>query len=340
MPYSLLITVDPRVVIEFETVAAVTGASVTVAEHPVAEEVAGATRVFVDGAMTDVDIAHRDVVVVAHGSAGPAHWGTAARLSASTIIDLPASRAHLSELLVTASPARSVTVAVAPVVGGSGASTLAVALASHAAKSGLRAAVIDADLAVGGLDVLAGMESQPGARWPQLADGARGDIAAAIVRDDNLVMLSGAVGSPRRMAAGDLDAIEALRAAMDLVVVDLPAHGDDVADSLIDLADFTVMVTPNTVRATAVLAQRRSHHLPGHAGLAVRMVAGARLDAMAVAEAVDIPLWATLPTDARVVEQIEQGLGPGTINLGGYTRALAHLARRILPAEPRVDAVA
>lgn len=340
MPYSLLITVDPRVIIEFETVAAVTGASVTIAAHAVAEDVAGATRVFVDGAMTEVDVAHRDVVVVVHGSAGPAHWGTAARLSANTIIDLPAGRALLSELLVNASPARSMTIAVAPVMGGSGASTLAVALASHAAKSGLRAAVIDADLAVGGLDVLAGMESQPGARWPQLADGARGDIAAAIVRDDNLVMLSGAVGTPRRMVAGDLDVVEALRAAMDLVVVDLPTHGDDVSDTLIDLADFTVMVMPNTVRATAVMAQRRPRHDLGQVGLAVRLMAGARLDAMAVAEAVDMPLWATLPTDARVVEQIEQGLGPGTINLGGYTRALANLARRMLPSGPRADAVA
>lgn len=326
MGNSLVITGDRQVAAEFETVAAVTGASVTVASDPTAAQLAGASRVFVDAA-AGCDIEHRDVVVVVQGVAGPAQWSLAARLAARTILELPLQRGLLSDLLGGPVTAAGVTVGVIPTVGGAGASTLAVALGAHAAKCGLRAVVVDGDSTLGGLDILVGVEAQPGARWSREPGGT--DVAGALPRIDGLDVLSADVRYPRQLSEPDLAAVEALRAGCEVVILDLPRAGA-MSPSLVGLCDFVVYVTVNTVRATAATATALATPVPGERGVVVRMVPGARLDAMGVAESLDTALWGTLPTDARVVEQVEQGLGPGAINLGGYTRSLAHIAGRVL----------
>jgi hypothetical protein len=91
---------------------------------------------------------------------------------------------------------------------------------------------------------------------------------------------------------------------------------------------------PNTVRATTA-AKRNLHLLPGvECGLIVRSVPGASLEPMDVAEITGVPLWAVIPSDVRVVEQVEQGLGPAAINLGGYTRAVVGLVDRLVRSAP------
>ena len=127
----------------------------------------------------------------------------------------------------------------------------------------------------------------------------------------------------------DADVVAALAHTCDVVVLDAPTAGTDhVLDSI--STDFECTVLPNTVRAVSVAGQRATGRSRRSHGLVVRSVSGASLEPMAIAEVLDTPLWACLPTDARVVEQIEQGLGPSTISLGGYTRAVLHLANRIL----------
>jgi hypothetical protein len=72
--------------------------------------------------------------------------------------------------------------------------------------------------------------------------------------------------------------------------------------------------------------------LAGHAKtieLAVRSVPGSNLDPIQIAELLNTPLAATVSTDSRIVEQIEQGFGVSGINLGGFTRNLNSLAQRI-----------
>jgi hypothetical protein len=61
----------------------------------------------------------------------------------------------------------------------------------------------------------------------------------------------------------------------------------------------------------------------------VRNVPGSNLDPIQIAELLNTPLAATVSTDSRIVEQIEQGFGVSGINLGGFTRNLNSLAQRI-----------
>ena len=337
MPHVLLLTTDPRIIVEFETIAAVTGAAVlTVSQCTGVDD---ASRVFVDGTVA-LTVAHHDVIVVAHGRPGPAQWQLAAATGARSIIELPTQRAELSDLVAIAPPRRSVTVGIVPAIGGAGASTLAVALAAHSAKCGLRTALVDCAGYPGGLDVLAGLESLPGARWPQLTGSSADGTPAPIAAPDSLLVISGDVKDPRVMCDEDISVVEALRGSMDVVVLDLPVVPTRATSTLLELCDYTVVVTVNTVRATAATAHRCRDASHSATGIAVRMMPGARLDAMSVAQSAGCALWATLPTDARVVEQIEQGLGPAAINLGGYTRALAHLAHRVLPDVGQLGAAA
>ena len=59
--------------------------------------------------------------------------------------------------------------------GGLGVSTVAVAIAVRAARRGLSAVVVDTDPEGGGLDLVAGLEDEPGVRWEDL-DGLSGDV--------------------------------------------------------------------------------------------------------------------------------------------------------------------
>ena len=69
--------------------------------------------------------------------------------------------------------------------GGVGASTLAAALAARGARR-TASVLVDLDAAAPGLDLLVGLEDDPGVRWPDLAgaagaiDGATGAPAVAV----------------------------------------------------------------------------------------------------------------------------------------------------------------
>ena len=111
------------------------------------------------------------------------------------------------------------------------------------------------------------------------------------------------------------------------------AAGSQELLALVD-PDLVVSVVPNTVRAAAV-AKRVSGELSARRhGLVVRTIAGAAIEPMEIAELLDIPLWGVVPSDSRVVEQVEQGLGPAAINLGGFTRAVTAIVDRLVDHAP------
>ncbi|WP_067718606.1 septum site-determining protein Ssd [Nocardia yamanashiensis] len=100
-------------------------------------------------------------------------WQTATAVGAEQVLRLPAE----SDTLITAfttnyqrSHTRGAVVAIAGACGGAGASTLAAAVALTAATHYRdRTLLIDAAPYGGGLDLLLGIEQNPGLRWPDLA---------------------------------------------------------------------------------------------------------------------------------------------------------------------------
>jgi hypothetical protein len=52
----------------------------------------------------------------------------------------------------------------------------------------------------------------------------------------------------------------------------------------------------------------------------------------------ETPLAATISTDTRIVEQVEQGFGMTGIHLGGFTRSMNALAHRMANIREQANA--
>ncbi|WP_347354843.1 hypothetical protein [Intrasporangium sp.] len=115
-------------------------------------------------------------------------------------------------------------IAVLPSSGGVGASSLAAALAVRSAAAGRSTAVVDLDPWSGGLDVVFGIEQEPGWRW------------------DRLTAASGVVDGERLAAR--------LPAVLDLSVLAMPTAGEGVADLQLEPASWVERV-PDVVAGLA-----------------------------------------------------------------------------------------
>ena len=150
-------------------------------------------------------------------------------------------------------------ITVSGAVGGIGTSTFAYAMAL---QSGSSTVLIDAQPSGAPIDLLLGMEREPGTRWSQVrvqSDAISADaVLSALPQRDGVHVLSAdadAVADPR--AAVHL--VRALRTQCDLVVIDLPARH---ALHEVDLADVRVLLVPPTVLGVgAVLASAVPTHL-------------------------------------------------------------------------------
>ena len=172
-------------------------------------------------------------VLVSEGEPGAEQWEAAIAGGAELVLGLPAAADRLIE--VFAEPASSAegggaVVAVVGAGGGAGASTLAGAIALTAASIRFRPGTIlvDGDPFGGGLDLLLGIESEEGLRWPDLVV-EDGRVAAATLRDalpaaapGLRVLACGRVApdaDPTEIGPGAVRAVlDAGRAAGDLVV--------------------------------------------------------------------------------------------------------------------------
>lgn len=223
--------------------------------------------------------------------------------------------------------------------GGAGASVVAASLARAARR---RAPACLVELAAGGagIDVLLGVESVPGVRWPDL-DDARGrldgdDLLERLPRWDGVPVVSATTGGGP--AAGSVvDVVAALAETVvprdGVVVLDLGRdalrEGSPAHEVLAACAEVLV-VTPLDVPAVggaAVLAAR----LDVPAALVVRHPAPGRLSAVEVAHAVGLDVAASVRRDRRVAGAVERGHGP-CAGRGPVERVGRVLARRYLEA--------
>ena len=334
--HALLITNDDRVISEFKTIAAVTQTHLVIASQPTESEISQAYRVFVSQETSAIEIDHADVILVVIGASNTQTWTSALHLSAKHIATIPDSREWLIENLSEPVKSKGLSVALVPASGGAGASLLACGLAYHSRQIFQDVALVDLDRHSASLDISFGLENHTGMRWhdfSELSGSINGnDIYKSLPNRDSVgllthgQMLTAESPIPRNLI------LEKLKEACELVVTDLPKASDKAfpLDAVAE-CDLVLVVTTATVRGCAS-AKQVIAGLAGYAKsieLVVRNIPGSNLDPMHIAELLNTPLAAVVNTDARIVEQIEQGFGVAGINLGGFTRNLNSLAQRI-----------
>lgn len=210
--------------------------------------------------------------------------------------------------------------------GGLGVSTLAVALAVRAVRRGMTPVVVDTDADGGGLDLVAGLEDEPGLRWEDL-DGLSGSVdgpalAADLPQSAGVAVLSfsGAripgrsVPSAPDQAKDRLDAVvSALREAVDLVVLDASRSTRRTWQGLGRPGDHAVVMVGSGVRSVAAARDLVDEIARGCAEVSavVRARRPGRGTCDAVAEVLEVPVVAGLGHDARVRTAEERGALPG-----------------------------
>ncbi|SCK30236.1 helicase/secretion neighborhood CpaE-like protein [Streptomyces sp. LamerLS-316] len=260
----------------------------------------------------------------------PDVWRRAVEIGAEYVLRLPDSEGWLVDQIANAVEGvgrSALTVGVLGGRGGSGASTLACALAVTAAKSGRRTMLIDGDPLGGGIDVLLGGEGSEGLRWPDFAR-SKGRLGGGALEESlpalhGLRVLSWGRGDqvivpPQAMQS----VLAAARRLGGVVVVDLPRRLDEsVAEALAQL-DVGLLVVPGELRAVAA-AQR--------VAAAARMVLEdlrviargpytAGLDEQWVAQALGLPLVGDLPTEPGLPSAQDNGVPPGGDPHGALAR--------------------
>lgn len=262
----------------------------------------------------------------------PAQLGVWSMPLGATVIPLPHGVAWLSAVLSADPGDGAPVVAVTGGSGGVGASTLAVGLAQAAAMRGMSAALVDADPAGGGLDLLIGAEGVAGHRWPRLvgARGEVGDIRGLLPEAEGVTVVSMARGDD------DLPGPESVQAVLgslaryhDLVVADCGRAGWGAARSLLRSADQALLVVSGGVRSVAAAARvLRSGDLR-EPGVVVRAVPGVRVPPEVVADSLGLDLAGWMPNDGRLVASAEAGDAPWRAR-SRWARAVDRLLDRVL----------
>lgn len=304
-PPALLVTRDPAVREQLSRLAAAVG--VGVASAP---DAGSAGRAWLDAALVlvaadavtlGVPVRRAGVLLVDASGDDDRVWRWAVEVGAEAVVRLPSDEGWLLERLAAAADGESVCGKAVGVVGGrggAGASTLAAALAVQAVRRGRPVALVDADPAGGGLDLLLDADGEPGLRWRDLLD-ARGVLRGSVLRQGlpdcgGLRLLTWDRGPACDLPAGAVEAVlDACRRAHHLVVVDLPRRDDAPTVAALWRLDLLIVVVPAELRAAAaaaVVVERFARHV-GDVRLVVRGPAPGDLSGEEVAAAVGLPLW-------------------------------------------------
>ncbi|MFE9325992.1 septum site-determining protein Ssd [Nocardia sp. NPDC052278] len=264
------------------------------------------------------------IVLVTDGEPGLTDWQAAAAVGAERVIALPGAAVGLIEKFAEHGEYRmgdGVVVAIAGAGGGAGASTLAAATGLRSAAERFRhdTVLVDGAPLGGGLDLLLGIETGAGLRWPDLVI-EDGRVSAAALHSALPAAAPGlAVLSCGRGGAGRLPAeigpaavravIEAGRAAGDLVICDISGERGPHADQILDAADLVVLVVPARLRAVAAAESVAAHigKRNPNQGLVVRGPAPGGLRGQEVAEVLDLPLLAAVRAQPGLAARLERG---------------------------------
>ena len=279
-----------------------------------------------------------DVVLIAAAEPSPSTWSAAVQVGARSVVILPAQEAALVRILSEAGDPRSPhqtsgrLIAVVPGRGGGGASVFAAALALCAPD----AVLVDLDPCGGGLDLLLGVESEPGLRWPDLsAPGGRLSWTAvreALPRRGDTAVLSATRACHPIDAEVFVAVAEAARRGGATVVCDVPRQFGAAAVHALEQADLVAVITTCDVRAiTAAAAVTGAVRVMNrNVGLVVRGPAPGGLSAREAVDVVAAPLLAALRPEPMLSRRLEQG----GLRLGRRS-VLAAAARTVLDCVDR-----
>ena len=286
-----------------------------------------AAAVVVDGAVLDRLVAAappaRDGVLVAGGAdADSGTWRRGLAVGAQGGYVLPEDEAALVAALSSLRRPRRAAAPVLGVVGGHGGvgtSTFAAVLADTASRQRSGVLLLDVEPGGAGLDLLLGVEGAPGLRWDDIT-GETGSIAGSALsaalpqiagrlrvatraRDD------GAELSPETVLA----VLDAARSNGETVIADLGRATDPAARGVLDSADVVVVLTAASVPGVAATRKMlarlamRDESMRSEAALVVRGPAPGGLTPEQVADAVGVPLVATLRTRRAMARRCEEG---------------------------------
>jgi secretion/DNA translocation related CpaE-like protein len=340
----LIITDDDRLLDDLLRIAAAAGIDPAHRSAPESRALwRSASLVLLDAALVRQAIAARlprrpGVVVIAVATPDAEMWEMCVRLGAERTVVLAGSEETLIGLLSDAADSGSGggrCVAVLGACGGAGASVFACAVAVAAAQAA-EVLLIDCDPWGAGLDVLLGVEGDPGLRWGDLA-APSGRLQVDALQRALPVVRSGsgqvAVLCPGR-AGGEIGAdvldvvVDAGRRSGATTVLDLPRAPGVLADRAIQHADLVVLITPADVRgcwaADRVCGRIRDSGSP--AGVVVRGPSPGGLSAAELADVLGMPLLASMRPEPGLARNLEFGLTLGT----GRRRPLLKAARSVL----------
>jgi secretion/DNA translocation related CpaE-like protein len=277
------------------------------------------------------------VVVVTGPEPSPALWQDCVSLGAEHTVVLPEQERSLVQFLAdtgTDNPGDGRLVALVGARGGAGASVLAAAVAVAGVRAGPGVLLADCDPWGAGQDLLFGLESDPGLRWPDLAAGpalgGRVPIAALhqalpsmtdrpparnAKKGAVLSVLSFGKNASVRGSVQALDSIlEACRHAGELVVVDAPREPDSAADHAIERADLVVLVAAADLPScyAGLRVSRRLEKLNPRVVTVVRGPSPGGLGPAEVAAAVELPLLVSMRPQPRLARDLEHGKPPGS----------------------------
>jgi secretion/DNA translocation related CpaE-like protein len=342
----LIITDDGPLLDDLMRVAAAAGVDVTHTRHPDSRtQWRAAGLVLIDSAQVSaaVDAAlprRPGVVVVAAGPPPSELWELCVLLGVDRTVLLPASEETLIELLsdaVLGGAGNGRCIAVLGACGGAGASVLASAIAVAAAAEPGEVLLIDGDPWGAGLDVLLGIETEPGLRWGDLAapsgrlqvEALRRALPGVTVGPGRVAVLCHGRGSMSDINPDVLTVVlDAGRRMGAATVVDLPRQPGPVADRVLEQADLVVLVTPADVRGcwAAERVCQRLRQFGTSAGLVVRGPSPGGLGAAELAGVLGLPLLARMRADPSLPRDLEVGLALGA----DRRRPLAKAARAVL----------
>jgi len=201
--------------------------------------------------------------------------------------------------------------------GGAGASVFAATLALVASTTGRGALLVDCDPLAGGLDLLLGAESVPGARWPDLRlHGGRISMPALAEAlpeyhrgGRRLPFLSCAHDAPAPEPGALVSVVDAAYRAGKVVVCDLPRHLGPEVEPVTARADLIALVVPAEVRACAAARQiaARLRLQDDRAGLIVRGPSPSAISPQDVATTVQLPLLTSITTDRQLARTLDNG---------------------------------
>jgi secretion/DNA translocation related CpaE-like protein len=212
--------------------------------------------------------------------------------------------------------------------GGVGASVLTAAIAVRASQAGLSAVCLDGDRLGGGLDVTLGIEQERGLRWPDLS-GARGridgpELLRRLPSVDGVAVLSFDRARDVQLTPEIVhEALHALSAAADLVVVDLPRPDHEVFAALEPSLDELILLAGSGICDLAGASAIADHLIRScpHVWLCLRTSGRGSHFADTVAGALDLPLLAMVREQPSLAADVLHGIPPGTSDKGALAAA-------------------